>query len=356
MFKEKRLQLKRFVQETGYYCGPACAQIYLSFFSIASPQRLAYSEIENLNTEPNEWYSDPNGLSSYISNVLPDSFDRDIDDFSTVSNNIQTALDRISYTLFHLVIPCIILTDSGGHWEVVDGIRYDESPNGEKEIIGVFIRDPAKTSPDFSYLSIRNFCQTKFFPNQVGTQWRDKYVLLSKPTNENLLVANTRETMIRGGGAPNTPKEIALLNLELQGFTNAQALRGGAGAELVPVVVTGLDGTSNYTIVPLDALQTKEFQDLIYVVIEEGTNTLLEISNISQTLPIYNDSEMQQVLRKLFPARNFEILNGYFWKPCVELRSRLAVARRFRLEGQEMWLLPDGTVVESLTDSAPKGG
>jgi hypothetical protein len=358
VFKEKRLSVRRFPQQKSWYCGPACAQMFLSLpqFSIPSPQQVAYERIRALDAEPDKWYSDPLGLSKYVSDVLPDKISPDIADIATVSDRFQTALDRINYTISFLEIPCITLTLSGNHWVVVDGIRYDEDPSGKKEITAVCIRDPWSTSPDFSYVTVSEFRQTHFLPNKIGERWKDKYVILTQPINQVLLVANQKDIPLLGGGAGGGPEEVAILNLELQGFENVRPISSGGGAPvLLPISVTGLEGASNYAIVPLDATQTREFQDFIYVAIEQGTNALLEVANLSSALQIYNDREMNQRLQELFPGRQFEIENGYFWKTCFELRSRLVVARRFRIEDEQMFLLPDGTVAETLTDFT-KGG
>jgi hypothetical protein len=162
---------------------------------------------------------------------------------------------------------------------------------------------------------------------------------------------------IPGGGAA-TPIDIALANLDIYGFNNVQKIPdiGGGAPVTDPVFITGLDGASNFTIVPLDATATKEFQDFIYVAIEEGTNNLLEISNFTKVLQIDNDQEMEEKLQQKYPGTPFEIIPGCFWKPCFELRSHLSVARRFRLENKEMFLLPNGNATDLLTESPIGGG
>jgi hypothetical protein len=357
MLKEKRLQISRFVQQKTWYCGPACAQMFLSLppFSKPSPQQTAYDRIRTLAIETDKWYSDPAGLSKYIDNVISENLSSDIVDLATSSDQFQAALDQINYTISFLEIPCIALTLSGNHWVVIDGIRYDEDPSGKKEVTAVCIRDPWSTSPDFSYVTIAEFRQTHFLPNKIGKKWKDKYVILTQAPDQELLVAKQKDITPLGGGAGDSPEAIALLNLELQGFESIKPISGGGAPVLSPVSVTGLDGASSYTIVPLDATQTKEFQDFICVAIEQDTKALLEVANLSSTLQIYNDQEMNQRLQDLFPGKQFEIESGCFWKPSFELRSRLAVVRRFKLEGQTMFFLPDGTVSESLTEFS-KGG
>ena len=123
----------------------------------------------------------------------------------------------------------------------------------------------------------------------------------------------------------------------------------------IPILVTGLNGASNFSIFSLDATSTPEFNDFIYVSVEEGAENVLEVVPVSKAPQIYDDQAMESVLRDKFPGQAFEIVPGYFWEPCFELRSYLSVARRFRLEGKEMFLLPDGIVVNQLSKSGIGG-
>jgi hypothetical protein len=147
--------------------------------------------------------------------------------------------------------------------------------------------------------------------------------------------------------------KLALEKLNQQGFEDIVALESdditGNTPRIQPVSVTDLDGTSNFTIVPVDATSTQEFKDFIYVAIEQGTDELLEIAKLSDAPKIYNDQEMEAQLQTIFPVVTFQIESGYFWKFCFELRSRLSVARRFSIDGKKMFLLPNGEVTEQLS-------
>jgi hypothetical protein len=116
-----------------------------------------------------------------------------------------------------------------------------------------------------------------------------------------------------------------------------------------PILVTGLNGASNFSVFPLDATSAPEFNDFIYVSIEDETYNLLEAACISKAPPIYDDPAMTLLLREKFPGQSFVIKPGYFWEPCYELRSYLSVVRQFTLEGKEMFLLPNGSIVEKLS-------
>ncbi|HYW18882.1 MAG TPA: hypothetical protein VE956_06115 [Nodularia sp. (in: cyanobacteria)] len=352
-FEDKRVDVKRVEQQRSFYCGPASSEMFLSHFNVPSIQAVAYEEIQKFNVEPNDWYSDPDGLAKYVSASLADNIFQDIDDY--VSGTFEQALNKLYYTIAFLKIPCITLVLEGGHWVVVDGIRFKQEPNKEPEIVGFYVRDPYPSSPDFSYVSLSEFSKSKFLPNKVGDKWKDKYVILSKQADQGLLGIKGKDIMPKaGGGAMDDPVEIALQNLELQGFDKVAKVKGGGAAVLKPVEVEGLDGASSYTIVLLDATETPEFQDYIYVAIDKN-KALLETTTQRNALQIYNDDEMKIHLEQLFPGKTIKIIKGCFWKPSFELRSRLAVARRFNLDEKDMFLLPNGTVAESLTGFT-KGG
>jgi len=242
---------------------------------------------------------------------------------------------------------------------VIDGIRFNEGADGQIEITAVHYLDPSDNSPSQGYKFMAALKQQFFKPNTYGNKWKSKLAILSKKTNQTFSQPRTEAKIltIPGGGA-GSPIDIALANLDIYGFNNVQKIPdiGGGAPVTDPIFITGLDGASNFTIVPLDATSTQEFQDFIYVAIEERTNNLLEIAQFTKVLQIDNDQEMESKLREKYPGASFEIIPGYFWKQCFELRSRLSVARRFRLGDKEMFLLPNGNVTDLLTESPIGGG
>jgi hypothetical protein len=343
-------------QEKFNYCGPASSQMFLSHFEITNTQQeTAFAEIGKLNTEtdPLAFYSSPEGLSSYLDKLIPDNI------AVASSDTLQENLDGIYHTICSTQMPCVSLVNKGDHWIVIDGIRFSELADGKIEITAVHYLDPSDNSPREGYFFVAALKQI-FSPNKHGRKWENKLVILSKKIDQKFLRRTQTEAKILtipGGGAA-TPIDIALANLDIYGFNNVQKIPdiGGGAPVTDPVFITGLDGASNFTIVPLDATATKEFQDFIYVAIEEGTNNLLEISNFTKVLQIDNDQEMEEKLQQKYPGTPFEIIPGCFWKPCFELRSHLSVARRFRLENKEMFLLPNGNATDLLTESPIGGG
>ena len=353
--KEEQIKgLTFFQQEKFNYCGPACSQMFLSHFGITNIQQdTAYEEIQNLNTEnnPPAFYSSPEGLGSYLNKLIPDRID------AFASDTLQGNLDKIYHTIRSLQIPCVSLINSGAHWTVIDGIRFNEVADGKIEITALHYLDPGDNSPSEGYKFMAALQQKFFLPNTYGEKWENKLVILSKKTDRQILQTEAKTLTIPGGGTGN-PTDIALANLNTYGFNNVQQIPdiGGGAPVTDPISVTDLDGASNFMIVPLDANATEEFQDFIYVAIEEGTNELLEIANFTKVLQIDNDQELESKIQEKFPGESYEIIPGYFWKQCFELRSRLSVARCFRLRDKEMFLLPNGNVTDLLTEYPIGGG
>ena len=343
-----------FHQEKFNYCGPASSQMFLSHFGITNTeQEKAFEEIRKLNTEtsPEAFYSSPEGLGGYLSNLIEDG----VDVFS--SDTLQENLDKIYNTIRFTQIPCVSLVNGGAHWTVIDGIRFNEGADGKIEITAVHYLDPSDNSPSEGYKFMAALQQQFFKPNTYGNKWKSKFAILSKETGRAFPqpIIEAKILTIPGGGT-GTAIDIALANLDRYGFSNVQKIIGGGAPVTDPIFITGLDETSNFTIVPLDANETEEFKDFIYVAIEEGTNNLLEIANFNKVLQIDDDEEMKSKLQEKYPGASFEIIPGCFWKPCFELRSRLSVARRFKLGDKEMFLLPDGNVADLLTESLVGGG
>src|SRR6184192_2316380 len=98
--KEESLDTTRFEQQTDYYCGPACCQMFLSLpkFSIKMIQSVAFEEIQRLNTEGDSFFSDPNGVSGFLDKDIPTQLlDRKIE--VCAIDTFQDALAQINFTI-----------------------------------------------------------------------------------------------------------------------------------------------------------------------------------------------------------------------------------------------------------------
>jgi hypothetical protein len=352
---EKIQPVQFFRQEKFNYCGPACGQMYISHFgNVDVNQSAAFQKIRELNTEanPDAFYSSPEGLSGFLSVVIPS---QPLAAYS--SDTLDKHLEQIYIAIHVATIPCICLANSGAHWTVIDGIRFDQGAGDSVDITAIHYLDPSDKNPSEGYKFMAALRQQYFMPNTYGQRWKNKLVALSLPTQPDFLQPlqiNHKILSLPGGGAGNIV-DIALANLDVYGFSGPKEVPGGGAPVVGPIFITGLDDAPSFTIVPLDASLTNEFGDLVYVAIEHETNNLLEIASFVNVLQIDNDQEMRLTLETMYPGRLFDIIPGYFWKPCFELRSFFSVARRFRLEDKEMYLLPGGVTVDSLTSSSIGG-
>jgi hypothetical protein len=140
---------------------------------------------------------------------------------------------------------------------------------------------------------------------------------------------------------------IAIDSLKNQGFEDIKAI--DSDRNNIPISksisIQDLDGNLIFTIVTLDANSTEEFQDFVYVAIEEGTNNLLEIASVSKSPKIYNDQEMESALQQKYLGASLKTIPGYFWK--LESRSFLSILRRFKIDSKEMFLLPNGETINN---------
>lgn len=350
--KDIRADVNRVEQKRAYYCGPACCQMFLGHYNIACDQADAFAKIAAANKESEFYFSDPHGVANFINSVKGASIPHTIEPFTTKS--FQDLIDRIFYTLDYLKLPCIALSLAGAHWIVIDGLRSVVNPDGGSQSLGVYVENPwYNEAPDY-YSSIEDLSSTVILANKYGHEWKDLFVILSDDSKPKLkaLVPMAMPIFAKaGGGVSANPHDAALLSVGLHGFDLVQPIASGGGAPVLTTIeVTGLDGWGDYYLVPLDATNTPEFKDFIYVAIDKMSGNLLQIATLSSAMQIYSDSELQRDVGVQYAGAKIDVLPGYFWKPCYELRSRFNVVRRFTLNSNPQLILPTGKIVGTLTD------
>ena len=347
----------RVEQKKAFYCGPACCHIFLGKYGLSLIQREAFSLIDTSNTEPDEWHSDPDGMSKYLNDRAGTQLEFSIDDFNATAQD--QAIDQLYYTLNILGIPCPSLVQKGGHWVVVDGFREEVNERNERALLGFWVRDPWYNRPPERYVGLAEFRAEYLTPISHGTKWKDKIVVLSKASGEELFRAKSGELSTQGGGAGGGLSGKALVGIELHGFTGMKEIDAGGGVPVIePIEVTRLDDPSEkYVIAPLDASENSEFEDYVYVAIQ-GLNDarLLEIAAFSGLLDILDNKEAEEHCRRELPGSKIEVVDGYFWKWCFDLRSRFDVVRKVKVDGQDRFLLPNGRIVEKLREFEHGGG
>jgi hypothetical protein len=351
-FRENRIAVDRVEQKRSYYCGPACSQMFLGHYRIPCDQADAFDKIQQKDVEPTAFYSDPTGIAAFLNST--GAVTVTIDFFQTT--DFQALLNRINYTIEFLQMPCLLLSQAGGHWVVVDATRVNVDPTGHTDFLGLYIQNPwFNEVPDY-YVTVAELQESVILPDTFGTKWKGQLVILSDNSTVPLKNVSPVTSVLHGGGADSSPAGLALQNLELQGFDNIRPIAAGGGAPVLKTLeVTGLDGASDYLLVPLDGVNNKEFKDFIYAAIRKKDSQLLAVTTLGNALQIYSDEEMERDLKAKFPDKRIDIEPGFFWKSCFELRSRFNVVRKFKQDGVEKFLLPNGDVVDFLSDFT-KGG
>jgi hypothetical protein len=322
-------------------------------FNVELIQKDAFSEIDKNCTEQEAWHSDPDGMSFVLNNHIGSSLAFKVDNFS--SRDFQECLNRIYYTLKELSFPCITLVRAGGHWIVTDGLRVRQEKDGKAEILGVWIEDPWYGSSPHRFITVKEFKEGYLLPNKWGAKWKQKLVVITDSSAKQVIkaIGVEPELLIR----TNDRAGEVIFGMEEFGFKNVKPVEQGGGAPLLtPIWVNSLSSQfESYRIIPADAIETEEFQDYIYVA-ADSRNNILEVTTLPKALDIFSDEEVLTRLHELFPQEKVHVAEGFYWKPCFELRSRFDVTKLVFVGGKKRYLLKTGEVIEHLTDFSEGGG
>lgn len=350
---EKRLDVVRYEQKLSYYCGAACSKMVLDKYDIYINQREAYNAIHNTARFPIEkMYSDPDGISEYLNHKTPNSIDFVVDDYST--KDAEEIIQRIFYTLSYLEMPVITLVDSGNHWVVIDGVRYTETTEGKRDIIGLYIKNPWFKTVSPIYQSADEFIKNKLRPNKWGSKWANKLVIISDQATSPLVNLPVRELqfVMAGGGGQIVPAQGIL---EQHGFIGATQIVGGGAAVYSDIEVMDLDGNHNYTISPLDALRTDEWKDFVYVAYSLS-GKLLEVASFSSVLDFPDDDEVALLAKDRFNVSSIEIDPKYYYIESYFTSSRFDVYRKLVVDNDTFYLHRNGEFYEDPQGFRPDAG
>lgn len=329
----------RQIQSTDFYCGAACAAMLLGFLGREIAQSAAYDQIRAANLEPDNFYTDPQGLSRCLQSDLTA-----VDGASTFGNiappDAQTVLTALLSDLTVARSPVPVLVKGGAHWVLVDGLIVDQA-DGSSTIKMVLVVDPWPKAAARTLIPADVFCQQYLSPVRFGEHWLNTRVLLHRSTpSPDLRAAITRQPEI-GGGAKIEDGTIAG-HLAALGVGRVRALLAG-GAALDPIDVTDLDGGPPYTIRALDATDNASLADTIAVAFDADTGRILEVAKAGSQFDFFGDDEALGLARARWPGE-VTLDPGFFFFASRRLRSRFLVARRLHVDGAEMWLMPGGEI------------
>lgn len=137
-------------QDTGYYCGAACAQMVLEQLGAGLlDQDSLYNDNHSHSVIEPSWYTAPDGLQWTMNNRKPATFPNSFVPFALDS---EDAISRkIVWTIHHYQVAPIALVYGWAHWIVVRGYDADVAPNGADDttfsISGLFINNPWPPTP-----------------------------------------------------------------------------------------------------------------------------------------------------------------------------------------------------------------
>ena len=140
---------KYHTQDTGYYCGAACAMMVLAEIGVGYSnldQDDLYASNHNHNTHSG-WASDPEGVKYTMNDRKPSSFSNSFVVYRSTSET--SGSQKLVHTLKQYGVSPIVLVYGCMHWIVVCGVQTDVNPDtGSYTIDGFWINNPVHEDND----------------------------------------------------------------------------------------------------------------------------------------------------------------------------------------------------------------
>lgn len=185
----ENLNIEYHQQDTGYYCGAACAQIVLNQIGAGLlSQDDLYNDNHTHNSSDEQtdgWYSGPTGLAWTMVARKPDNFTHTFVIYSeTLEENISR---KIIWTIHNYRVAPIALVMGWDHWVVVTGYVATAAPTSWDDVsyaIGAFFVSnplpptPAGVPPPHSSGDLCGFGGDRGIANQFITYetWQSDYM------------------------------------------------------------------------------------------------------------------------------------------------------------------------------------
>lgn len=353
---DKQLSVSRVDQRKKWYCGPACAEMLLNYFSIKIDQTVAYQEIHDGDRFKEErLYSDPKGMVDYINTVNDQSVMVDVIDMAEVDQKV--VLDRIYSKIIAENFPITMLSLGGDHWVVVSGVRYLDSLDGPRQYAGFYIQNPWKGSTPMAWVEVSEFMDRWVRPNKFGSRWLNKIVILANDKIQGGAangILDRDSYRLKSSSGSRTADAVAAM--QMFGFEMVREVSGGGALVLKSVEVVNEDTGGTFWITPLDATDNKEFADFVYVSSDGADGHILEISGMSEQVDIPSIDDAKKIISAYAPDVDYQIDERVFWRSRVGAVSRTDVYRKIELGGRMLFLLRSGEIVPSLDVRPLSGG
>ncbi|KXA94496.1 hypothetical protein AKJ37_06090 [candidate division MSBL1 archaeon SCGC-AAA259I09] len=122
------------------YSVSATAQMHIDFLNGYYSQDVLWDYIQDYNTEPNLWATDPNGLAATLNHYISSYYFEDKKDDGCKEGTINLVMSLHNYGT-----PSPTLVNEGAHWVLVIGAYYEKDGMNVLDVGGVWRHDPAGT-------------------------------------------------------------------------------------------------------------------------------------------------------------------------------------------------------------------
>jgi hypothetical protein len=173
-------------QPNDFFCGPACAQMVLSWFGVKNlRQNSLYNEIHGFETidQGIDWKSSPDGLQNALNEHKPADYSGE---FKIYAREDQIGIARrMVWTLFQFKVPCAVLVKGGAHWIVVYSyepidLKPLDSADTSYNISGFFVRNPVHGSEQ-GHIDRITWLSDYAIPVNNGGYWDEKFLCICDP-------------------------------------------------------------------------------------------------------------------------------------------------------------------------------
>ncbi len=260
MSESKNLELPYFAAESTEHDGAAAVQMILGQI-VATPipsQADIDQHIQTNNSEPQDWYSDPDGVTGALNELkpLPPIFNGIFLVYNLATEN--EASRRITFTLHNYQVATATLVYNGGHWIVVKGVQTDVNPltSSSYNIEGFWIHNPWPNYPipgqasQNVWIDYATWTSDYFTFNVYGSpggKWLDRYISVCDPTPLAIGELESKKRKPRADGHeliyPNKVVDFVLLEIKELSLSSNKAITKilQSGHPDKPVLVQRLD-------------------------------------------------------------------------------------------------------------------
>lgn len=387
------LAVEHHQQDTGYYCGAACAQMVLAGIGAGILDQVGlYNDNNAHSTTEGGWYSAPDGLTWTMNDRRPPGFTNPFVLFALATEDLISR--KIVWTIHHYRVAPIALVYGSMHWIVVHGYDASAAPSAHDDTsytINAFdVNNPAPPTPSGAaepphtagddcgsggdraianeHVSYATW-QSTYMTGVGGGHWGGTFVAVCDPDPPPVRHGERQTPHHRASGerllAPAEAVQYARAALDEFGLYEreswARVLNAAEPAE--PVLVERLDrpGAFYYT-VPMQRVE--DAAQVAAVSIDARYGDYLQTSRIAPQKHLLRTLTPRVAMRRAtrepveLPGRRGHIqverrhacvYPNLVWRPCLESLSPNYPFRMVVAGGHRLYVRSDGRVFSRLT-------